>query len=186
VPDTARSEAAAALERLGEEAFRQALGCVDPEAARRIAAGDRQRLVRAWAVREHTGRPLSDWQADTRPALRPGEWRAVALEPPRAALYDRIDARVPEMIETGALEEVRALLARDLPPDLPLMKAVGVRALAGRLAGALSLEAAIEDIRQETRRYAKRQLTWFRNQAAEWPRLDLFTPNSSGLPQGWS
>jgi len=171
IPEEVRSAAAAALEAEGEAAFRRRLAALDPVAEARIAAGDRQRLTRAMAVAEHTGRPLSDWTADTAPLLPPGSWTGKVVEPDRPTLYARCDARVTQMVEQGALEEVRALMARGLDPELPAMKAVGVREFAAHLAGEIPLEAAIDAVRQATRRYAKRQLTWFRNQTPEWPRV---------------
>jgi tRNA dimethylallyltransferase len=171
VPASVRKAAAAAFDRLGEDAFRQALAERDPAAAVRIAPGDRQRLLRASEVAEATGKALSDWQADTAAPLAPEHWRAVVLEPDRETLYARCDARLQAMVEHGALEEVRALMTRDLDPLAPVMKAVGVRELAAHLAGELSLPAALGRAQQETRRYAKRQLTWFRNQTPDWPRL---------------
>ena len=170
VPVGARDTAAAALEVEGEAAFRRRLAGLDAAAEARIEAGDRQRLTRAMAVAEHTGRPLSDWMAETRPLLAPGSWTGLVVEPERAELYARCDARVARMVEQGALEEVRALVARGLDPALPAMKAVGVREFAAHLAGETSLEAAVEATRQATRNYAKRQLTWFRNQTPDWPR----------------
>ena len=163
-------------ERTGELAIRPRLARVDPEAAARIARGDRQRLVRALAVAEHTGRPLSAWQADTEPLLAPDAWRAVLLEPPRAALYAACDARLPAMFEAGAIEEVRALAARGLEPALPAMKAVGVREITAHLEGRISRDDALALAQQETRRYAKRQLTWFRNQTSGWPRIASADP----------
>ena len=180
-PPTSRDAAAEAFARLGEAAFRAELAGVDPAAAQRIAPGDRQRLLRAWAVHAATGRALSDWQAETRPPIPREAWRALVLEPPRARLYARCDARVPEMVAAGALEEARGLLARGLDPELPVMKAVGVREFAACLAGERTLEAAIDAVRQETRRYAKRQLTWFRNQTPDWPRRDPFTSDSTAM-----
>jgi tRNA dimethylallyltransferase len=171
VPEAVRRLARERFDRLGEAAVRQALAKADPAAAARIAPGDRQRLVRALEVLEATGRTLSDWQAATSPALPPGAWRAMVVEPPRAELYARCDARFEAMVESGALEETRALLERGLDPALPAMKAVGVRELGRYLSGELSLTDAVALARQETRRYAKRQLTWFRNQAPDWPRL---------------
>jgi tRNA dimethylallyltransferase len=171
VPAAARQAAAEAFERLGEDAFRRALAERDPAAAARIAAGDRQRLLRAWEVAEATGKALTDWQAGTAAPLAPDRWRAVVLEPDRAALYARCDARLEAMVEAGVLEEVRALIARKLDPLAPVMKAVGVRELAAHLAGTLPLAEAVALAQQETRRYAKRQLTWFRNQTPAWERL---------------
>ena len=171
VPPEAREAADRALEAEGEAAFRRRLADLDPAAAGRIEAGDRQRLTRAMAVAEHTGRALSDWTAETTPLLAPGSWTGQVVEPDRATLYARCDARVGQMVEAGALDEVRALVARGLDPALPAMKAVGVREFAAHLAGETTLEAAVEATRQATRNYAKRQLTWFRNQTPEWARV---------------
>jgi tRNA dimethylallyltransferase len=127
--------------------------------------------VRAWEVWAATDTPLSAWQATGEPALAPGSWSAVALEPPRPALYARCDARLEQMVEAGALDEVRALMARDLDPRAPAMKAVGVRELAAFLEGRATLAEALAAAQRETRRYAKRQLTWMRGQMSDWPRL---------------
>jgi tRNA dimethylallyltransferase len=172
-----RRAAGIEFEALGEAAFRERLARVDPAAAARIAPGDRQRLVRAWEVYAATGRSLSEHQASAQGALPAGGWRAVALEPPRPQLYARIDARLQAMVAQGALDEVRALLARNLDPDLPAMKAVGVRELAAHLAGHASLEDALAAAQQETRRYAKRQMTWMRGQMADWPRITAVEPD---------
>jgi tRNA dimethylallyltransferase len=173
VPVAARSAAEQTFDAEGEPAFRLALRTVDAAAESRIAAGDRQRLTRALAVAQSSGRPLSDWQADTRPALAPGSWRAVVLEPPREALYALIDARLARMAEAGAVEEARTLAARGLDPRLPVMKAVGLRELADRK---LSSDQALAAAQQASRRYAKRQLTWFRNQTPDWPRIEADEP----------
>jgi tRNA dimethylallyltransferase len=171
VPAEMRRVTETDYEAMGEDAFRARLAGPDPAAAQRIAPGDRQRLVRAWEVFAATETPLSDWQATGAPALAAGTWRALALEPPRAALYARCDARLAAMIEAGALDEVRALAARNLDPALPIMKAVGVREFAAHLRGETTLAAALAAAQQETRRYAKRQTTWMRGQMADWPRL---------------
>lgn len=171
VPDTARDSVTIAYDAEGEVAFRRRLAALDPQAAERIEQGDRQRLTRAMAVAEHTGRALSDWTADTTPLLPPGSWTGLVVEPDRAALYANCDLRVSQMVEQGALEEVRALMARGLSPDLPAMKAVGVREFAAHLAGETTLDQAIDATRQATRNYAKRQLTWFRNQTPGWERV---------------
>ena len=178
IPEAARRAAAERFERIGEAAFRSELSTRDPAAAARISPGDRQRLCRAFEVLETTGRALSEWQQATSPALDPGRWRSVALEPPRQALYARCDARLEAMLARGALEEVRELMARDLDPALPAMKAVGVRELAAHLAGKTDLPRAVALAQQETRRYAKRQLTWLRGQIPEWPRLTEAEPDA--------
>jgi tRNA dimethylallyltransferase len=178
IPADVRAEVRDRLDRLGEDAFRQALALADPQAAARIATGDRQRLAGAMEVAKATGRSLTDWQAATTPLLAVGAYRALVLDPPREALYDRCDARLGAMVGEGVLEEVRALTARRLDPRLPAMKTLGVRELARHLDGELSLDQALDLACQETRRYAKRQSTWFRNQTPNWPRaasLDLET-----------
>jgi tRNA dimethylallyltransferase len=171
VPVEMRDAAAAAFDGDGEAAFRRRLAGVDPAAEARIEVGDRQRLTRAWAVAEHTGRALSDWTADTTPLLAPGSWTGMVVEPDREVLYANCDLRVARMVEAGALDEVRALVARGLDAALPAMKAVGVREFAAHLAGETTLAQAVEATRQATRNYAKRQLTWFRNQTPGWARI---------------
>ncbi len=170
VPVEVRDTVEKAFDAEGEAAFRSRLSTLDPQAAQRIEAGDRQRLIRAMSVADHTGRALSDWSAHTTPLLPPGSWTGCVVEPDRAALYARCDRRVECMIEHGALDEVQALIRRKLDPALPAMKAVGVRELSAHLSGSISLDDAIAATRQATRNYAKRQLTWFRNQTADWAR----------------
>lgn len=171
-PAEVRRASAADFDALGEAAFRDRLAQVDPAAEARISPADRQRLSRAWEVYAATGTSLSDWQARTDPALEPASWNAVALEPPRQALYDRCDVRLEKMIDQGALDEVAALAARELDPALPAMKAVGYRELAAYLRGETSLAEGLDAAQRETRRYAKRQSTWLRGQMADWPRID--------------
>jgi tRNA dimethylallyltransferase len=167
-----RDAAAVRYDTVGEASFRATLRAIDPAAEARIADNDRQRLVRALSVFTATGRALSHWQSDTRPEV--ANYRAVVIDPPRAALYARCDTRLGSMVEHGALEEARTLLARRLDPTLPLMKAVGLRELGRHLSGELSLAEAVALGAQETRRYAKRQSTWFRNQTPDWPRVASF------------
>ena len=171
VPGAVRQAIEADYDRVGEAAFRQRLAEVDPEAAARIEENDRQRLIRAMAVAAHTGRALSDWQADTHPILMPASWTGQLILPEREALYAACDARCAVMLERGALDEVRALMDKGLSPALPVMKAVGVRELAAHLRGETSREVALDQMRQATRNYAKRQLTWFRNQMPDWNRV---------------
>jgi tRNA dimethylallyltransferase len=166
VPAALREEARALHARLGGEAFRQALAARDPKAAQRLAAGDTQRLIRAYEVVTSTGRPLADWRHGQGPAAGPPA-AAVLLLPPRAALYAACDARFLQMLERGALAEVEALLARGLDRALPAMRAVGVRELGALVAGRVSRAAAVAAAQQATRRYAKRQYTWFRHQMPE-------------------
>ena len=135
IPSEVRDAAGAMFDIDGEAAFRARLAEVDAAAAARIETGDRQRLTRAWAVAEHTGRSLSDWTADTSPLLAPGSWTGRVIEPERQALYARCDARVAQMVEGGALEEVRALVARGLDPALPAARALVRSGAASHLAG---------------------------------------------------
>ena len=181
VPPEVRAEVDARFAAEGEAAFRQALVQVDTPAEAAIAPGDRQRLVRAMAVAQVAGRPLSALRADTRPVLAPGSYEAMVVEPDRAALYAACDTRVSVMMANGALEEVRDLMARDLPHGLPIMKAVGVRELSAYLRGETGLDDALDIMRQATRNYAKRQLTWFRNQTPDWRRV---APSDSAMLVG--
>ena len=171
VSDTQREISGLLYAAQGEHAFRDDLARLDPEAAARIEVGDRQRLLRAHAVAVATGRSLTAWQNDTRPSLAPGAWKGVVLDPPRADLYARCDARLGLMVENGALDEVAAMETRGLNPALPALKALGYRELAAYLRRETTLPAALDAARQETRRYAKRQLTWFRNQTPDWERV---------------
>ena len=171
IPAEVRQTASLEFASLGETAFRARLAEVDPAAAARIAPGDRQRLSRAWEVYAATGMSLGDHHATATGALPAGTWSAVALEPPRAELYARCDARLAAMLSQGALSEVEALLARNLDPALPALKAVGVQSLTAHLRGGTTLETALAAAQQDTRRYAKRQMTWMRGQTPDWPRL---------------
>jgi len=163
-------------ERLAAEglpALRDELQLRDRETAAALRPTDAQRALRALEVLESTGRPIGAWQAMRAepPLLADAEAARFVLEPPRPLLYARIEERFDKMVEAGVLDEVRALLERRLDPDLPVMKAIGVKALAGVLRGDMDLPRAIAHAKTETRRYAKRQMTWFRNQMADWPRL---------------
>jgi len=162
---------AAGMSGLRAEALR-----LDPVAARRVEAADRQRLMRIVEVALETGRPLSEFQADTVAPLPDGTWRGVVIEPDREALYARIEARFDRMLDAGALDEVAAFSARGLDPDLPACKALGVPPLMAHLRGEMALEEAVKLAKRDSRRYAKRQGTWFRNQAASWARITSLDP----------
>lgn len=147
---------------LGGKRFRAMLIAGDPASAR-LAAGDRQRLLRAWEVLAATGVPLSDWQRRQGGGGRAEAAVVVVLEPPRELLYPALDARFERMLEDGGLDEARALQALDLDPALPLLRAVGIRELLDHLSGKITLAEAVALAKQATRRYAKRQMTWFRH-----------------------
>ncbi len=160
IPAASRDAAQALHAKLGGAAFRDELAKLDPEAAAKLVPGDTQRLTRAYEVAIATGRSLTEWQRHpvATPAFKAG---AIVLLPERAGLNPALDARVERMMAAGAVDEVRALLARGLAPELPAMKAVGVREIGAWLAGNTTREAAIAAMQQATRRYAKRQYTWF-------------------------
>jgi tRNA dimethylallyltransferase len=165
VPEEAVRAAETVYQDLGGEAFRSQLAAIDSEAANKLPAGDRQRLVRAWAVVEATGRTLGEWQRSVpkTPAVD-GEFQVVLMCPERDVLYRRCDARFLQMINSGALEEVRSILDMKLPSELPAMRALGVPELIQFLTDNLTLEEATSKAQQATRNFAKRQLTWFRHQ----------------------
>jgi tRNA dimethylallyltransferase len=171
VPLSMRDAVEARLDQEGEAQFRDSLARIDPVAEARIAPGDRQRLIRALAVAEATGQALSQWQSNTQPALKREDWRGLVIEPDRKRLYQGCDARLLAMLEAGVLGEVAEMMAMNLNPTLPALKAVGYRELASHLAGETPLDHALDQAQMQTRRYAKRQLTWFRNQTPDWARL---------------
>ncbi|MFC0685960.1 tRNA (adenosine(37)-N6)-dimethylallyltransferase MiaA [Novosphingobium clariflavum] len=151
-----------------------ALRIEDPERAARLAPADSARIARALEVVRSTGKPLAHWQAElTGGIAHTVSLFPVVLLPERQALYRRCDLRFDRMIERGALGEVDALLARNLDPDLPVMRAIGVPELAGVVRGEWDLDHAIARGSQATRNYAKRQFTWLRHQPPqEWVRLE--------------
>jgi tRNA dimethylallyltransferase len=166
IPAAVREGAKQRLAEVGKAAFHAELARRDPSMAARIRPSDPQRMVRAWEVLEATGRSLADWQAADNPRV-PDDPRflTLVLMPERAPLYDACEVRFRAMVEGGALEEAAAL--RDLDPGLPALKALGLRELIAHLRGETSLETAIAAAQQATRRYAKRQMTWFRHQVPE-------------------
>lgn len=163
----------ARLEAEGVKTLHAQLQRRDAESAARIMPRDRSRILRALEVVEATGRTMSDWHRQGMPPLIVPE-RAIKifLTPDREELKRRIERRFDLMLEAGALEEVRALDARNLPEHLPAMKAHGVPWLRRYLRGEISLEEAAAGGKMDTRRYAKRQVTWFRNQMPGWIWVD--------------
>ncbi len=165
IPEAVVSKIDAWLSIAGLEAGRHKLEQVDPEMARRPTVLDRQRLVRALSVAAYTGKPLSWWVARPSAATAQSvEALKIAILPPRDLLYPRIDKRFVQMVENGAVDEVRQLMALELPPSLPAMKAVGVPQLSAYLKGSIDLPTAITRGQAATRQYSKRQFTWFRRQ----------------------
>ena len=171
IPADIRAGVRDRLARDGAPALHAELQRRDPAAAARLNPNDRTRVARALEVVEATGRSLIDWQTEgLPPLLDPARTARLFIAPDRAELYARIDARFSAMLVAGALDEVRRLAARGLDPLLPAMKAHGVPWLIRHLAGEMTLEAAADQARLDTRHYAKRQFTWFRHQLGDWPR----------------
>ena len=178
VPDIPEEVRAAARRRLAEgglSALRAGLAELDPVMAARLRPGDRQRILRAYEVVVATGRSLAAWQQmPPRRIALPERRFGLALMPPRAALYERIERRLRDMIAHGALDELAALHRRGLPEDLPLMKAVTVPELLAYVSGCVDLDTALARAIVQTRRYAKRQITWLRHQLPELRRAPAF------------
>jgi tRNA dimethylallyltransferase len=163
-PDPAvRDELDRRLVLEGLPALRRELEAVDPATAARLAPRDRQRTLRALEVAIATGRPLSVWLAAPRPPAS-GATLRVGLTLPRAVLYDRIAARVEEMTRRGWLEEIRSLLASGVDRACPAFQAIGYAQWIRHLEGAIDRATAMREITTATRRYAKRQETWFRRE----------------------
>jgi tRNA dimethylallyltransferase len=173
IPADLRETVRARVQSEGAPALHAELMRRDPATARRVTVNDRSRISRALEVVLATGRPLSDWHREGLPPLiDPAHAAKIFLTCERKELVRRIETRFDAMLKAGALAEVRALAARKLDPALPAMKAHGVPWLIRHLAGEISLDAAAAGAVMDTRRYAKRQLTWFRNQMKDWPWVD--------------
>jgi tRNA dimethylallyltransferase len=161
-------EVRARLRALDEAGVRTQLEIADPVMAARLKAGDSQRNLRALEVMEATGVSLGKWhQRDAVPLFPEAEYKIFAVMHPRAEIYRRIDARFEGMMDAGALEEVRGLMALNLSPEIPIMRAHGVPELMAHLRGKMTRAEAIAKAQQNTRNYAKRQMTWLRNQLPE-------------------
>lgn len=160
----------------GAQVLHRALADVDPQMAERLNVSDGQRIVRALEVFQATGQSILVFQEKRGPMLiDPDRAEKIVVLPERKRLHARIDQRFEIMLQTGAIEEVRALLAQSPPPEAPVMKAIGVLEIGAMLAGDISRETVIERGSALTRQYAKRQMTWFRNQMDEsWQRFDPF------------
>jgi tRNA dimethylallyltransferase len=146
----------------------------DPETAERLKVADPQRLTRALAVKRTTGRKLSGFQSELASSLLADfSLDRMVLDPDRNVLRERIALRFENMFNGGAVEEVKALLALDLDPSLPVMKAIGVREIGDWLDGVTGRDEAITLATIATHQYAKRQRTWFRNRFGDWPRRGI-------------
>ena len=156
-------------DRLGAGELHKVLQVKDPVMAERLNPADTQRVVRALEVVESTGRSLYLWQQETGPGLLDlSQTIPFVLQVDRQCLYQRIDERFEQMVHQGGLEEVKALLGHGFDAGLPIMRALGVPELTNYLKGEISLDEAIDQAAQQTRRYAKRQLTWLRRNMISW------------------
>lgn len=175
VPDAVRRELRDQLATRGAEELHARLALVDPQTAASLKPMDSQRILRALEVFQVTGRSIRDYQTDAQsnPLLEASKCQKIVALPDRAALYQRIEERFDGMVAAGGLDEVAALQALKLDPNLPAMKAIGVPQFIDYLAGKRSIEEAIDNAKQESRRYAKRQMTWMRNQMGDsWARIN--------------
>lgn len=161
----------ALLDTQGIGALRKRCESIDPQASAAILGDDPHRLMRVLGVYEQSGTPLSQWRRQTRPRIPPRFTKCAVLMPERAHLYDVINARYAAMVENGGMDEARAVLDAGLADGLPMMKAIGLSPLLDYLRGARELGEALSQAQQDTRRFAKRQMTWFRNQTPDWPKL---------------
>jgi tRNA dimethylallyltransferase len=153
------------VEQHGSAYLHRVLARLDPESAARISSPDTQKIIRAIELRLLTGKPMGEIHRSGRDALQGYDVVKIGLLPPRAALYARIHARTDAMLAAGWLDEVRALVANDVPSDAKPFQFIGYSQLRERRAGRISEKDAVQQIQQATRRFAKRQLTWFRKEA---------------------
>ncbi len=168
IPAPVRAAARARWEALGASAFKDEVIDRDPAMAR-LPVGDTQRLMRAWEVFEGTGTPLSVFQQTPRKPLVTEPVTKLTVLPKRSDLYAACDKRATQMASSGAIDEVRSLMERNLDPLLPVMKALGVPEIISLLRGERDQAEAIELLQRNTRRFAKRQMTWLRHQMVDWP-----------------
>lgn len=172
IPEDIRNPLRARLIEEGAEALHAELALRDPVVADSLRAQDGQRIVRALEVLGATGRSIAEFQGQTGPVIvDPERARKIVVLPEREVLHQRINGRFAVMLEQGAQQEVEALLALSLPAEMPVMKAIGVSQVAAMLKGEMTRDEVLEKGAAATRQYAKRQMTWFRNQMDEsWER----------------
>ncbi|PWV96179.1 tRNA dimethylallyltransferase [Phyllobacterium myrsinacearum] len=173
IPDDVRAYWRAQDAQAGAQQLHAILSEKDPQAAAVLRPTDSQRIVRALEVIDASGRSIIDWQKQAgTPLIDAASARKIVIDPDRAWLGERIALRFATMLEKGAAGEVKALLALGLPSDLPAMRAIGVGEIARMLAGTITPAQAAELSAIATRQYAKRQMTWFRNQLGDdWERI---------------
>ncbi|OCI95751.1 tRNA (adenosine(37)-N6)-dimethylallyltransferase MiaA [Rhizobium sp. AC27/96] len=173
IPLEIRNRLRARLLAEGAEILHRELADRDAPVAESLNPQDGQRIVRALEVIEATGQSIAAYQGKTGPVvIDPDRAQKIVVLPERSVLHQRINGRFETMLAMGAAEEVRALLALDLPAEMPVMKAIGVSQIAAMLRGEMTRDEVLETASAATRQYAKRQMTWFRNQMDEsWERV---------------
>ncbi|MBY3035560.1 MULTISPECIES: tRNA (adenosine(37)-N6)-dimethylallyltransferase MiaA [Rhizobium] len=175
VPKALREKLRARLVEEGPDGLYAELAEADPAMAASLNRQDGQRIVRALEVMKATGRSIADFQGRSGPVvIDADEARKIVVLPDRAVLHQRINGRFEKMLQQGAEDEVRALLALDLPAEAPVMKAIGVSQITAMVRGEMTRDEVLEKGAAATRQYAKRQMTWFRNQMDDsWERLTV-------------
>jgi len=173
IPEALREELRTRLLEEGPDGLHAELAEADPAMAASLNRQDGQRIVRALEVVKATGRSIADFQGQSGPVVIDADQaRKIVVLPDRAVLHQRINGRFEKMLQQGAEDEVGALLALGLPAEAPVMKAIGVSQIAAMLKGEMTRDEVLEKGAAATRQYAKRQMTWFRNQMDDsWERL---------------
>ncbi|MGO7200530.1 tRNA (adenosine(37)-N6)-dimethylallyltransferase, partial [Rhizobium ruizarguesonis] len=175
IPEALREELRTRLLQEGPDGLHAELAEADPAMAANLNRQDGQRIVRALEVMKATGRSIADFQGRSGPeVIDATQARKIVVLPDRAVLHQRINGRFEKMLQQGAEEEVRALIALALPAEAPVMKAIGVSQIAAMVRGEMTRGEVLEKGAAATRQYAKRQMTWFRNQMDDsWERLTV-------------
>lgn len=172
ISDEVLAEVSKIADQQGLSYLREQLQRVDTVAAERILGADRQRLIRAFSVFLETGKPITHFHKETVPVIRQDEWSGLVLRPQRDYLYERIEQRFEHMVQQGVVDEVRNFLEQWGDSVTALHKAIGLDPLAKYIAGELSVEQAISLAQRDSRRYAKRQITWSRGRTGKWPAFE--------------
>ncbi len=174
VDEAVRAEITAMYEEKGGEYLLEELRKIDPKTAERLHPNNARRLIRALEVYRTSGSTISEQEMRTKNAPKPYDVKFFVLDTEREKLYERINRRVDVMLENGLVEEVKSLLEQGIPKTNTSMQAIGYKEIVEYLDGYLTLEEAVEKLKMESRRYAKRQLTWFRrNEGAVWLEATL-------------
>ncbi|MDI5923669.1 tRNA (adenosine(37)-N6)-dimethylallyltransferase MiaA [Rhizobium leguminosarum] len=175
IPEALRKALRSRLLEEGPDGLYAELAVADPAMAASLNRQDGQRIVRALEVMKATGRSIADFQGQSGLVIiDAAQARKIVVLPDRAVLHQRINGRFEKMLQQGAEDEVRALLALDLPAEAPVMKAIGVSQITAMVRGEMTRDEVLEKGAAATRQYAKRQMTWFRNQMDDsWERLTV-------------